>query len=126
MDLPVSGERVTSNIDFYDGSNLLEIISEVPASGSATAAGEEICAPTPQAAQPFRTLIHIATGKAPSVPVMNPGDGYRADFARMTASGKELRVNTKTEQLRIGNDRKKDPLARLPDVLIRPNWRQLK
>lgn len=126
MDLPVSGERVTTNIDFYDGSNLLEVISEVPASGSATAAGEEICAPTPQAAQPFRTLIHIATGKPPSVPVMNPGDGYRAEFARMTASGKELRVSTKTEQLRIGNDRKKDPLARLPEVLIRPNWRQLK
>ena len=128
MDLPVSGERVTTNIDFYDGSSLLEIISEVPASGSATAAGEEICAPTPQAAQPFRTLIHISSGKAPSVPVMylGAGRGYVAQFARMTASSKELRVATKGEQLRMGNDGKKDPLARLPEVLIRPNWRQLK
>ncbi len=126
MDLPVSGERVTTNLDFYDGSNLLEIISEVPASGSATAAGEEICAPTPQAAQPFRTLIHIATGKPPSVPVMYMGTGYGARFARMTASTKELRVSTKTEQLRMGNDGKNDRLARLPEVLIRPSWRQLK
>lgn len=126
MDLPVSGERVTTNIDFYDGSNLLEIISEVPASGSATAAGEEICAPTPQAAQPFRTLIHIASGKPPSVPVMYMGAGYGARFARMTASTKELRVSTKTEQLRMGNDGKNDRLARLPEVLIRPSWRQLK
>ncbi len=126
MDLPVSGERVTTNLDFYDGSNLLEIISEVPASGSATAAGEEICAPTPQAAQPFRTLIHIASGKAPSVPVMYLGTGYGTHYARMTASSKELRVSTKTEQIRMGNDGRTDKLARLPEVLIRPNWRQLK
>lgn len=45
LDLPVAGERVTSSIDFYDGSNILEIISEKPASGSATASGEEVCAP---------------------------------------------------------------------------------
>ncbi|MNR46583.1 hypothetical protein D3C85_1655740 [compost metagenome] len=100
----------------------------MPASGSATAAGEEICAPTPQAAQPFRTLIHITSGKAPSVPVMYLGAerGYVLGYARMTTSGKSLDVETKNEQLRLGNDGKKDPLARLPEVLTRPNWRQLK
>ncbi|MBS7776625.1 PilC/PilY family type IV pilus protein [Acidovorax sp. CCYZU-2555] len=128
MDLPVTGERVTTNLDYYDGSGLLEIISEVPASGSATAAGEEICAPTPQSAKPFRTLINIATGRAPSVGVMYMGKdmGYGLHFSRMTASSKELRVSTKGEQIRIGNDGKRDRLARLPEVLIRPNWRQLK
>lgn len=126
LDLPVSGERVTANLDFYDGSNLLEILSEVPASGSATAAGEEVCAPTPQAAQPFRTLIHIATGQPPSVPVMHLGTDYGLHYARMTASTKELRVATKAEQVRMGNDGRNDRLARLPEVLIRPSWRQLK
>jgi len=126
LDLPVAGERVTTNLEFYDGSNLLEIISEVPASGSATAAGEEVCAPTPQAAQPFRTLIHIATGQPPTVPVMHLGTDYGLLYARMTASSKELRVGTKAEQVRMGNDSKTDRLARLPEVLIRPSWRQLK
>lgn len=129
LDLPVPGERVTSSLDFYDGSNILEIISEMPASGSATASGVEICAPTPQAAQPFRTLINIASGQPVSVPVMNTGSGYvpeTVNYARMTASSKELRLSTKTEQIRKGNDGKDDKLARLPEVLIRPSWRQLK
>lgn len=126
MDLPVDGERVTTNLDYYDGSGLLEIISEVPASGSATASGQEICAPTPQSAKPFRTLINIVTGRAPSVGVMFTGETYGLHFGRMTASSKELRVFDKTDQIRMGNDGKKDKLMRLPDVLIRPNWRQLK
>lgn len=129
LDLPAPGERVTTTLDFYDGSNILEIISEVPASGSATASGLEVCAPTPQSAQPFRTLINIASGKPTSVPVMNTGGGYvpeNVNYARMTASSKELRISTKTEQVRKGSDGKTDKLARLPEVLIRPSWRQLK
>lgn len=130
IDLPVPGERVYSSLDFYDGSNILEILSEVPASGSATASGQEVCAPTPQSAQPFRTLINITSGKSPTPPVMNvDGNGYtsaNAGFARMTASSKELRIATRGEQVRKGNDGKVDKLARLPELLLRPTWRQLK
>lgn len=132
MDLPVAGERVTSGFDFYDGSNILEIISEKPASGSATASGEEVCAPQPQAAQPFRTLINIATGSPAKPPIMDVnGDGaYTAandgGYARMTASSKELRFATKDKQIRQGNDGKVDKLAKLPELTLRPGWRQLK
>lgn len=130
LDLPEPGERVFTSLDFYDGSNILEIISEVPASGSATASGQEVCAPTPQAAKPFRTLINIMSGKGPTPPVMNvDGNGYssaNAGFARMTASSKELRIATRGEQVRKGNDGKVDKLARLPELLLRPTWRQLK
>lgn len=131
MDLPVSGERVTTSLDFYDGSNILEIISAVPASGSATASGEEVCAPSPQAAQPFRTLIDIATGAPAKPPILDiNGDGIYnatdAGYARMTASSKELRFATKGEQIRKGNDGKVDKLNKLPSLLLRPNWRQLK
>ncbi|WP_343589910.1 PilC/PilY family type IV pilus protein [Paracidovorax wautersii] len=129
MDLPVAGERITTGFDFYDGSNLLEISSEVPASGSSTASGQEVCAPSPQAAQPFRTIINIVSGKAPTPPVMSiNGSTYTAEsanYARMTASGKELRIATKTDQIRKGSDGKIDKLARLPQMLARPNWRQL-
>lgn len=131
MDLPVPGERITATLDFYDGSNLLEIISEKPASGSASASGEEVCAPQPQAARPFRTIIGIASGKGPTPPILDVnGDGaYEAadkDYARMTASPKELRLSTKTEQVRKGNDGKEDRMAKLPELLLRPGWRQLK
>jgi len=135
LDLPVAGERVTTSFDFYDGSNILEIISEKPASGSATASGEEVCAPQPQAAKPFRTLIGIASGAAATPPIMDVnGDGaYTAAdnvsggvAARSTASSKELRFATKDKQIRKGNDGKEDKLAKLPELLLRPNWRQLK
>ncbi len=135
MDLPVAGERVTTSFDFYDGSNILEIISEKPASGSATASGEEVCAPQPQAAKPFRTLVNIASGTTAKPPIMDVnGDGlYNAsdmsggkNYARMTASSKELRFGTKTQQVRKGNDGKVDKLAKLPELTLRPGWRQLK
>jgi len=57
------------------------------------------------------------------------GNGYtsaNAGFARMTASSKELRIATRGEQVRKGNDGKVDKLARLPELLLRPTWRQLK
>ena len=135
LDLPVPGERVNSSFDFYDGSNLLEIISEKPASGSATASGEEVCAPQPQAAKTFRTIINISSGSSSSVPIIDiNGDGlFNAsdmsngkNYSRMTASGKELRFNNRNFQIRKGNDGQTDKLARLPEVLVRPGWRQLK
>jgi type IV pilus assembly protein PilY1 len=131
MDLPVNGERVTTSPAFYDGSSILEIISQKPASGSATASGEEVCAPQPQAAQTFRTLVGISSGKPASPPIMDVnGDGVfnatDAGYARMTASPIELRFSTKTQQLRRGNDGTVDKLAKLPELLVRPNWRQLK
>lgn len=132
LDLPVEGERVTASLDFYDGSNILEIISEKPASGSSTASGEEVCAAQPQAAKLYRTLINISTGQPANPPIMNVnGDAsYSANpdggYARMTASTKELRFSTKAEQVRKGSDGKVDRLAKLPELLLRPNWRQLK
>lgn len=131
MDLPVAGERVTTSFDFYDGSSILEIISEKPASGSATASGDEVCAPQPQAAKPFRTLININSGKIATPPILDVnGDGVfnatDAGYARMTASSKELRFTTKTLQVRKGNDGTVDKMAKLPELLVRPGWRQLK
>lgn len=132
MDLPVAGERVTTSFDFYDGSSILEIISEKPASGSATASGEEICAPQPQAAKTFRTLINIVSGITAKSPIMDvDGDGFYTSandggYARMTAPSKELRFGTRDKQIRKGNDGTEDKLAKLPELMLRPNWRQLK
>ena len=140
MDLPEAGERSLASIDFYDGGNLLEIISEVPASGSATADGEEVCTPSPRAVKNFRTLLNITTGMPAGAPLMNVDGNTKtengvttgiynttdAGYARMTSSAKELRVATKFEQRRAGGDGINDNLAKLPELLLRPNWRQLR
>lgn len=73
--LPSSGERLLKPMSFYDSSNLLEVISQIPASGGNSA--EEICVPAPQEEKQFRTLINIMDGKAPSIQIMDVnGDGY--------------------------------------------------
>ena len=140
MDLPEAGERSLAAIDFYDGGNLLEIISEVPASGSAVAGNEEVCAPSPRAVQNFRTLMNIATGMPAGAPLMNVDgnsktengvttgiyDSTDAGYSRMTASPKELRISTRDEQRRAGGDGIVDNLAKLPELQLRPNWRQLR
>lgn len=135
MDLPVAGERVTASPTFFNGSNTLEIISEKPATGSATASGTEVCAPQPSAAKTYRTLINITTGVPAPLTIMDVnGDGiYNAsdmngskNYARMSASGKELRFSTGKQQIRKGNDGKSDTLKIYPSLLVRPSWRQLK
>lgn len=144
FNLPEAGERVLRAIEFFDGSSVLEIMSEVPASGGATAGSEESCEPTPKAAKPFRTLLTIDQGARPRTQILDQnGDGlYNAGdkYAnRMTADTKELRFSTKTLQIRKGSSGGAgggggggggcgpscDPLAKIPELLLRPNWRQL-
>ena len=150
MDLPEDGERVLAQTEFYDGGNILEIITEVPASGSSTADNEEVCTPSPRAVKNFRTLLNITTGQPATAPLMNVngdtytdasgkiygiynvndtyalGGGKSTPYSRMEASPKELRIANRYEQSRTGADGKKDNLAKLPELLLRPNWRQLK
>ena len=131
FDLPEVGERILTAMDFFDGGNIIEIMSEVPASGGAASGSDESCEPSPKAAKFFRTLISIETGARPQSQVMDQnGDGlYNSkdnNVSRMTASGKELRFTTKDYQIRKGSDGKTDSLAKLPELSLRPGWRQLK
>ncbi|MGC3985143.1 MAG: PilC/PilY family type IV pilus protein [Pseudorhodoferax sp.] len=133
MNLPISGERVLAQMYFYDESNNIELISEVPASGGSTAG--ETCAAAAVPVQKYRTLLNIMDGKKPSVQVMDTnGDGvYNAadgGTSRMTASAAENRVTTKGSQIRIGTRSGSqatttDKLARMPEIPLRPSWRQL-
>ena len=129
LNLPAAGERVLAQMSFYDDSNIIELISEIPAAGGNTA--EESCQPPSTELKKYRTLLNIMDGKRPSVQVMNTnGDtGYDAstdlNTSRMTASPAENRVTTKAEQVRMGSDNRTDKLRRLPEIPLRPNWRQL-
>ena len=151
--LPSSGERLLKPMSFYDSSNLLEVISQIPASGGNSA--EEICVPAPQEEKQFRTLINIMDGKAPSIQIMDVnGDGYYNKSAsqdqgasRMTMDkGAASAVKTVAEKpnagggggtppppgppsCRInitGSTGQIDKLRCMPEQPMRPTWRELR
>ncbi|RCW76287.1 pilus assembly protein [Pseudorhodoferax soli] len=132
LHLPAAGERVVAQMSFFDDSNIIELISEIPAAGGNTA--DESCLPPSTELKKYRTLLNIMDGKRPSIQVMDTnGDGeylssgVKSDLntSRMTASGAENGVTTKAEQVRMGSDNRTDKLKRMPEIPLRPNWRQL-
>ncbi|NMM08465.1 PilC/PilY family type IV pilus protein [Polaromonas sp.] len=131
LNLPETGERILDPMSFYDGSNNLEVLSEVPGSGGSVA--EESCNPPVTLPRKYRTFLNIMDGKKPGVQILDVnGDGaYSAavdkdkGVSRMEASIKEGRTtNTKTET-RKGSDGKEDKFAKMPELPMRPSWRQL-
>jgi type IV pilus assembly protein PilY1 len=130
--LPESGERILDPMSFYDGSNNLEVMSEVPGSGGSVA--EETCTPLVTLPRKYRTFLNIMSGQKPGVQIIDAnGDGaYSAapdkdgGVSRMDASFKESRTSTKTLEIRTGpGGGPIDRLAKMPELSLRPSWRQL-
>ncbi|MFT3814169.1 MAG: PilC/PilY family type IV pilus protein [Acidovorax sp.] len=138
MDLPDSRERLLKPLDFYDGSNLLSVLSQVPAQGSRLDPNVESCdAGTVGEERQYLTLINIMDGKRPSVQIMNTDgrNGYNltADLGASRMSlppgaitmikrgGKMVVSGTKKDGTRV-----EEELALLPEMSMRPSWRQLK
>lgn len=138
LELPTSGERVVQPPQFYDGSKIIEFKSEVPASGSTSGpADEESCGSSPTEAKGWRNLINIETGMAPTANVMDVnGDGKfnQLDMvsnmvaSRSTAAPVEMKIAGQNVHKRISSDgttMSTQNLRKIPDVMLRPNWRQL-
>ncbi len=126
--LPVAGERILAPMAFYDSSNNMEVISEVPGTGGNVA--EESCDPVSSAPQKYRTFLNIMDGKKPGVQILDlNGDGYYnaldQGVSRMTASVTESSTRTGTTEIRSGADGTTDVLAPMPEQPVRPSWRQL-
>lgn len=130
FDFPEAGERVIRHPRFYvAGSNIIEILSDVPASGGNTEG--ETCEPTSTPAKAWRTLLGIEFGNRPKQQLLDAnGDGlYNSldeNTNRATAPPIELALRGKGEQIRIGSD---GSISRI-DELSRPtstvNWRQMR
>lgn len=74
LDMPVGGERILTMPTFYDGSNVLDITSEVPAAGGNST--EESCSQPTLEGQRYQTLMGIEFGKRPTVQLLDSdGDG---------------------------------------------------
>lgn len=127
--LPEPGERSLKTLSFYDASNILEVLTQIPASGGNSV--EEICNPSPQEEKQFRTFFNIMDGKRPSVQILDVnGDGAYNDLdrgaSRMTTSKGAQSSNQNKDTTDVtGTDGKTDKIARMPEQPIRPSWRQL-
>ena len=136
LHLPEAGERLLGSLSFFDGSNILEVVTEVPGSGSSVL--EESCSPAASVPRLFRTFVNIMDGRKPSVQLMDTnGDGaYNSTTdggaSRMTASTRESRVSSRSQEIRIGSgggssgSGSNDPFAKMPEQPLRPSWRQLR
>ena len=129
LHLPETGERLLKTINFYDASNNLEVLTQIPASGGN--AIEETCTPSPQEERQFRTFLNIMDGRRPGVQVMDSnGDGLfnslDQQVSRMqTSKGAQSPVIGKDLIKVRGADGSLDTFVRLPEQPFRPSWRQM-
>ncbi len=130
LDLPEDGERVIRHPRFYvAGSNIIEILSDVPASGGNTEG--ETCEPTSTPAKAWRTLLGIEFGNQPKQQLLDAnGDGlYNTldeNTNRVTAPPIELALRGKGEQIRIGSGGSTTKIDELSRPTSTVNWRQMR
>jgi type IV pilus assembly protein PilY1 len=133
IDMPAIGERLLKPLEFYDGSNILVMYSQVPAKGSNVDVSVESCeSASVDEERQYRTLINIMDGKRPTIQIVDKNnDGlYNAadegvSRARVTKGSHNL-ITQKNKILDIDAKNNKEALAPMPEESLRPSWRQLK
>ena len=134
QDFPVTGERLLKPLEYYDGSNILTVWSQVPAQGSQTTATEETCEnSTVDKERQYLTFINVMDGTLPSVQLIDlNGDGAfdsgdeNANRRQVSAGAHNILSKSGSENEDIDADGKRTKLAKLPEKSLRPTWRQLK
>jgi len=134
LDLPAVGERLLKPMEFYDGSNILVVYSQVPAKGSNVDPNVESCESVAvDGERQYRTLINIMDGKRPSVQIVDMnGDGIYnlttdQGVSRAAVSKGSHNLITKGNRIvDIDTKNVKTALARMPEQTLRPSWRQVK
>lgn len=133
LDLPAVGERQLKPMEFYDGSNILAIYSQVPAKGTDVDPNVESCeSSTVDEERQYRTFINIMDGLRPSVQIVDKNnDGlYNAldlNVSRVKVSkGSHTLITQKNKIADIDTKNVKEMLARMPEQSLRPSWRQLR
>lgn len=133
LDLPAVGERQLKPMDFYDGSNILAVYSQVPAKGTDVDPNIESCeSSSVDEERQYRTFINIMDGLRPSVQIVDKNnDGlYNAldlNVSRVKVSkGSHTLVTQKNKIADFDAKTNKEMLARMPEQSLRPSWRQLR
>jgi len=138
MDLPKTRERVLKPMGFYDGSNLLTVLSQVPAKGSRLDPNVESCeAGSVDDERQYLTLINIMDGKKPSVQIIDTnGDGAYNMTSDKGGSSTDvpsgpITMIKKGDKMIVSGTKKdgskyEESLALMPEESMRPSWRQLR
>lgn len=152
LDLPAVGERLLKPIEFYDGSNILAVYSQVPAKGSDVDPNVESCeSVTTDEERQYLTLVNIMDGKRPKVQLLdsdgngkfytpppsdpgNPTDacsgGDKCTSRMATTKGSHTLIKKEGGggclNLDIDAKNNKVSMACMPEQSLRPSWRQLK
>ena len=151
MDLPEVGERLLKPMEFYDGSNILAVYTQVPARGSDVDPNIETCeSNTVDEERQYLTLLNLMDGKRPTVqlmdfdgngkfytpPISGPGscpsgtcgDDKFVSRSRVTKGAHTMvrkdAGSCLNQDIDVKNNRK--DIACMPEQSLRPSWRQLK
>ncbi|QYY24715.1 pilus assembly protein [Diaphorobacter sp. MNS-0] len=133
MDFPLTRERLLKPMQFYDGSNLLVVPSQIPAKGSRLDPSVESCEGGAVVKETqYVTFINIMDGQAPRVPIIDGPTGlarYSMPPGALTMITKDNRIHMRGRQPKpggTGSDLVEEKMRRMPEMSLRPNWRQLK
>ncbi|GAD24268.1 pilus assembly protein [Acidovorax sp. MR-S7] len=133
LDLPLTRERLLKPMQFYDGSNLLMVPTQIPAKGSRLDPNVESCeGGAVDRESQYVTFINIMDGQAPRVPIIDGPNGlarYTMPPGALTMIVKGNRIHMRGRQPKpggTGSDLVEEKMRRMPEMSLRPNWRQLK
>ena len=133
MDFPLTRERLLKPMQFYDGSNLLVVPSQIPAKGSRLDPSVESCeGGAVDKETQYVTFINIMDGQAPRVPIIDGPTGlarYSMPPGALTMITKDNRIHMRGRQPKpggTGSNLVEEKMRRMPEMSLRPNWRQLK
>lgn len=128
LDLPSTGERLLKPMEFYDGSNILTVYSQVPAKGSNVfdTSIESCESSSVDDERQYRTFINIMDGATPSIQLMAVADGTTDIMVRRQVhKGAHTLITTK-DQIKDKDTRGEvENLNRMPETTSRPSWRQM-
>lgn len=137
LDLPSTGERLLKPLDFYVGTNILTVYSQVPAKGSNVfdASIESCETGSVDDERQYRTFINIMDGATPSIQLMAVADGIDDIMVRrQVRKGAHAMVTSKDKNTDISScvgDKcdatlpEKEDLNLPPLTTSRPSWRQM-
>lgn len=127
LDLPSVGERLLKPMEFYDGSNILTVYSQVPAKGADIDPNIETCeAGSVDEERQYRTFINIMDGATPSVQLMAVVDGTTDIMVRRQVNkGAHSMISSKEKNMDIDTKDDIEELNRMPETTSRPSWRQM-
>lgn len=127
LDLPTAGERLLKPMEFYDGSNILAVYSQVPAKGSNIDTSIESCETNSvDDERQYRTFINIMDGATPSIQLMAVADGTTDIMVRRQVHKGAHTLITAKDQIKDKDTRGEvENLNRMPETTSRPSWRQM-